>query len=275
MELRPKSSKKFKFEKALATQYPELDFDRPKGEVVYRVKGATSELLLEKSLAHFASKSALDIDTLGEKNVVALINSGLVKDIADIYKITVDQLLQIDRFAEISALKLVTAIKNNKKPPLERFVYGLGIRHVGVQTADDLVKKFESLTAIQQSTIDQLQSVDGVGITVAESIIAWMADPDNEILLDKFNKLGVKPVYEKKLGRLSGSNFVITGTLLTMSRDQAVNMIRQLGGTFQTAIARDTTYLVVGEKVGASKINKAKGYDITIIDEPKLIKMIA
>ena len=275
MELRPKSSKKFNFEKALATQYSELDFDRPKGEVVYRVKGAISELLLEKSLEHFASKSALDIDTLGEKNVVALINSGLVKDIADIYKITVDQLLQIDRFAEISALKLVTAIKNNKKPPLERFVYGLGIRHVGVQTASDLVNKFESLTAIQQSTIDQLQLVDGVGITVAESIIAWMADPDNEILLDKFNKLGVNPVYEKKLGKLSGSNFVITGTLTTMSRDQAVNMIRQLGGTYQTAIARDTTYLVIGEKVGASKLTKAKQYGTIIISEFELNELMA
>ena len=275
MELRPKSSKKFNFKKALKTQYPELDFDRPTGEVVYRVKGATSDLLLEKSLAHFASKSAMDIDTLGEKNVIALVGSGLVNDLADIYDLTKDQLLQIDRFAEISATKLVTAINNNKKPSLEKFVYSLGIRHVGVQTAIDIVKNFRSLTALQQSTIDQLQSVDGVGIVVAESIIAWFADPDNEILIEKFAKLGVKPYFEIKTGKLDGNNFVITGTLTTMSRDQAADKIRELGGVFQSAIGRDTTYLVTGEKAGAGKLTKAKDYDTIIIDESKLKELLS
>lgn len=273
-ELRPKNAYKFDFEKSLATQYPELKFERPEGEVVYRVKGATGALLLEKALEHFASKGALDIDTLGEKNVVALVSAGLVNDLADVYTITKDQLLQIDRFAEISAQKLVDAIAEKKTPPLERFVYGLGIRHVGTQTAIDLVNVFGSLDVLQQATIDQLQSVDGVGKVVAESIIAWFADLDNEAMLDKFEKLGVQPVYIKKSGKLAGKSFVITGTLKTISRDEAADCIRALGGTFQTAIAKDTTYLVVGEKVGASKLKKAKEYGTRVIDENNLMEMI-
>jgi DNA ligase (NAD+) len=274
LELRPKGAERFDFEKELSAQYPELEFDRPDGEVVYRVKGATGDILLKLALEHFASKAALDIDTLGEKNVVALVDKGLVNDLADIYTITKEQLLQIDRFAEISANKLIAAINDKKNPPLERFVYGLGIRHVGVQTAIDLVNRFESLSNLQKSTIDELELVDGVGKVVAESIVAWFADSDNEGLLEKFEKLGVKPFFEKKTGRLVGVNFVISGTLESMSRDIAADRVRQLGGTFQTAIALDTTYLVIGEKPGASKVKKAKEYGTKVIGEDEFLRTI-
>jgi DNA ligase (NAD+) len=274
LELRPKNAELFNFGKALSNQYPELQFDRPEGEVVYRVVGVTGDLLLKRGLEHFASKGALDIDTLGEKNVVALVDAGLVNDLADIYSITFDQLLKLDRFAEISAKKLVTAITEKKSPLLERFVYGLGIRHVGIQTATDLINRFNSLDDLSEATIEQLQDIDGIGNVVAEIIIAWFADPDNEELIEKFNSLGVKPIYIKKDGRLSGMNFVITGTIQTMSRDQAADDIRALSGTFQTAVAKDTTYLVVGDKAGASKIKKAKEYSINIINEQQLIEMI-
>jgi DNA ligase (NAD+) len=274
LDLRPNIAKKFDFESALKRQYPELKFNRTNDEVVYRVIGTTSDILLKKSLEHFASKSALDIDTLGEKNVIALVNSGLVNDLADIYLLTKNQLLQIDRFAEISATKLIKSIADKKTPLLERFLYGLGIRHVGVQTAIDLINSFGSISVLQQSTIEQLESIDGIGKVVAESIIAWFTDPDNETLLEKFNKVGVKPIFEKKSGKLTGNNFVITGTLNKMSRDEAADQIRALGGTFQTAISQDTTYLVVGDKVGSSKITKAKSYAIPIINETELLKII-
>ena len=273
-ELRSKNSEKFDFKKALAVQYPELKFDRPEGEAVYRVKGATGDILLKLALEHFASKGALDIDTLGSKNVAALVDAGLVKDIADIYTITKNDILKIDRFAEISANKLVNAVLAKKNPPLEKFVYGLGIRHVGAQTAIDLVNTFGSLAVLQQASIDQLLAIDGVGEVIAESIFAWFADPDNEALLEKFNDLGVKPFYIEKNGKLVGQNFVITGSLESMSRDQAADRIRALGGTFQTAIAKDTTYLVVGEKVGNSKLIKAKQYGISIINEAEFIGLI-
>ncbi len=273
-ELRPKGTKSFDYEKELAKQYPELEFDRPEGEVVYRVKGATGPLLLKRALEHFASKGALDIDTLGEKNVVALVDAGLVKDMADIYALTYEQVLALDRFADISAHKLVDAIADKKTPPLERFVYGLGIRHVGTQTAIDLVNHFGSLEALEHATTDQLEAVDGIGVVVAESLLAWFADEDNLALLQKFTDLGVKPFYEKKSGKLNGMNFVVTGSLESMGRDEAAEKIRALGGTFQTSVAKDTTYLVAGGKVGASKLKKAEAYGTKIIDEPAFLELL-
>ena len=273
-ELRPTSAKTVDYRQLLAEQYPELEFYRPEGDVVYRVKGADSDLMLKRSVGYYASKSALDIDTLGEKNVVALIDAGLVKDLADIYTLTVGDLLKIDRFAAVSANKLIGAIASKKTPPLEKFILGLGIRHVGTQTAIDLAGQFESIDNLQQASIEQLEAVDGIGKVVAESIVAWFADPDGEVLLEKFNRLGVRPAYKKKTGKLIGQNFVITGKLETMPRDQAADRIRALGGTFQTSVAKDTTYLVAGGKIGASKLLKAASYGTKIINEQELGELI-
>ncbi len=274
VELRPKSAKKFDYEQALAEQYPELEFERQGKDVVYRVKGASSDLILKRSVEYYASKGALDIDTLGEKNVVALVDAGLVKDVADIYTLTVDDLLRLDRFAEVSANKLIDAIQSKKNPPLEKFILGLGIRHVGMQTAIDLANKFHSVESLRNATIEQLEEVEGVGTVVAESIVAWFADEDNQKLLDKFEKLGVIPHFEKKSGTLAEQSFVITGTLESMSRDVAADKIRALGGTFQTSVAKDTTYLVSGGKVGASKLKKAEAYGTKIIDEAELLRLL-
>lgn len=273
-ELRPKAAKAINYEKLLAQQYPELEFERPEGEAVYRVKGATGPLLLKRALEHFASKGALDIDTLGEKNVVALVDAGFVRDIADIYTLTKEQLLSLERFAEISASKLINAIQEKKHPQLERFIYGLGIRHVGSQTAVDLARAFESLESLQKATLDDLLDVEGIGAVVAESILGWFADPDNIVLLEKFKDLGVSPVFHKASGKLVGKNFVITGTLETMGRDLAADKIRALGGTFQTTVAKDTTYLVAGGGVGASKLEKAKKYGTTILNETEFLEML-
>lgn len=274
MELRSADSEAFDYEKALREQYPELEFERSGADVVYRVKGSSGDLILKRSLEYYASKGALDIDTLGEKNVVALVDAGLVKDIADIYRLTTDDLLKLDRFAEISAGKLISAIQEKKTPPLEKFILGLGVRHVGAQTAIDLAKKFKSIEALKRATIEQLEEVDGIGKVVAESIVAWFADEDNSALLDKLTELNVIPYFEEKSGKLVGKSFVITGTLETMSRDQAADRIRGLGGAFQTSVAKDTTYLVAGGKVGASKLKKAEGYGVSIINERQLLDLL-
>lgn len=275
LELRPKNSAVFNMELELKRQYPELDFERPEGEAVYRVKGATGPLILKRSLAHFASKGALDIDTLGEKNVGALVDSGLVKDLADIYNLKKSQVQALDRFADISAEKLVAAIASAKKPSLQRFLYGLGIRHIGVQTAIDLVAHFGSIQNISKASIEELQEVEGVGKVVAESIVAWFADPDNEDLLKKFQSLGVEPFYQAPItGKLDQKSFVITGTLKTMSRDAAADKIRNLGGTFQTSVGKGTMYLVAGGKVGASKLENAKKFGTQVISEEELLKLL-
>ncbi len=130
------------------------------------------------------------------------------------------------------------------------------------------------MDALQHATIDQLEAVEGVGTVVAESIAAWFTDEDNEELLRKFDKLGVQPHFEKKTGKLVGSSFVITGSLESMSRDEAADKIRSLGGTFQSSVAKDTTYLVAGGKVGASKLKKAEAYATKVIDESKLLELL-
>ena len=273
-ELRPADSKPIDYLAELARQYPELEFLRPAGEAVYRVKGLSGPLILKRALAHFASKGALDIDTLGEKNVEALVEAKLVKDLADIYRLTKDDLLKLERFAEISTQKLIDAIAAKKQPALERFLFGLGIRHIGSQTAIDLTNHFESVEKLSQATIDELREVDGVGEIVAESIVAWFTDEDNVKLLEKFADLGVTPQFSQKSDLLAGQSFVITGTLQSMGRDAAAEKIRNLGGTFQAAVAKDTTYLVAGGKIGASKLKKAKQYGTKIIDEQELLGIL-
>jgi DNA ligase (NAD+) len=274
-DLRPKGTKAFDMEAELARQYPELEFERPDGEAVYRVKGATGPLLLKRAVGHFASKGAMDIDGLGEKNVVALVDAGYVKDMADIYAVTKEQLLALDRFAEISASNLVRGIAAAKEPELPRFIYGLGIRHVGQQTAIDLAEHFGSLEKLSKTTLDGLLQVEGIGETVAESILAWFADEDNAKLLHKFTELGVKPRYESHArGPLHGKSFVVTGTLQTMSRDDAAAQIRALGGTFQSSVGKDTTYLVVGANVGASKLKKAEKLGTMQLSEDDLHNML-
>jgi DNA ligase (NAD+) len=274
-ELRPKTAKQFDMETELARQYPELDFVRPEGEAVYRVKGATGKILLKQALEHFASKGALDIEGLGEKNVAALVEAKLVHDLADIYTLNKDQLLSLDRFAEISAGKLVAAIQNAKSPSLPRFIYGLGIRHIGSQTAIDLANRFKRLDNLGTATYDDLREVEGVGEIVSESILAWFSDPDNEKLLAKFRQLGVWPKEVKHVdGKLSGKSFVITGTLESMGRDIAAEKIRQLGGTFQSSVGKDTDYLVVGQNVGESKLAKASKLGTKRINEQELLKLL-
>lgn len=275
LELRPTESKPWDMGAELRRQYPELDFDRPEGEVVYRVRGVTGPWLLKRSIEHFASKGALDIDTLGEKNVVALVDAGLVHDLSDIYALTKDQVLQLDRFAEVSATKLVAAIAAKRSPELPRFIFGLGIRHVGQQTAIDLAEHFGGMDTLQQATLDELLQIEGVGEVVAESILAWFADPDNQGLLRKFTDFGVTPIFQSRAtGPLAGMSFVITGTLQTMGRDVAAERIRQLGGTFQTSVGKDTTYLVAGGKVGGSKLKKAQAFGTKIIDEAAMLQLI-
>ena len=273
-DLRPAGSQPIDYPAELKHQYPELEFVRPVGEAVYRAKGLNGPLILKRALAHFASKSALDIDTLGEKNVEALVDAGLMQDLADIYLLKKEQLLELDRFAEISAQKLIDAIAAKKQPALERFLYGLGIRHIGAQTAIDLANHFESIENLSRAMIDDLRQVDGVGEIVAESIVAWFADEDNVKLLEKFTALGVMPQFSKKSGQLLGQSFVITGTLQSMGRDAAAEKIRALGGTFQTAVAKDTTYLVAGGKVGASKLKKAEQRGTKIINEQELLDLL-
>jgi DNA ligase (NAD+) len=274
-KLRPKNSKPFNMEDELTRQYPELKFVRGESEAIFRIKNMTGGLLLKAALEHFASKGALDIDTLGEKNVAALVDGGLVKDLADIYALSKDQVLSLDRFAEVSSNNLIEAIAAKKHPELRRFIYGLGIRHVGAQTAVDLAEHFKNMENLSTATFDSLLSIEGIGEIVAESILGWFATLDNEKLLNKFTKLNVIPHFESTAeGALAGKSFVITGSLQTMGRDQAAERIRSLGGVFQTSVSKETDYLVVAGKVGKSKLTKAEQFGTAQITEEQLLSLL-
>lgn len=228
-----------------------------------------------KRIQHFASKAALDIEGLGEKNVQALLSAGLVRDPADIYNLTKLDILKLERFADISAGKLIDAITAKKKPDLARFIYGLGIRHVGVQTAIDLAKEFKSLEKLSEATIDELSAVEGIGEVVAEAIVEWFEEPANQELIEKFASLGVEPQSSGNIGGpLEGTKIVVTGSLESMSRDEAAEHIRSLGGTFQSSVGKDTDYLVVGDNTGASKLAKAEKLGTKQIDEQKFMELL-
>jgi DNA ligase (NAD+) len=228
-----------------------------------------------KQIEHYASKAALDIDGLGEKNVIALLKTGLITDQADIYTVKKEDLLKLERFAEISASKLVKAIQDKKHPPLARFIYGLGIRHIGTQTAIDLAAHFKTLNKLSNSTIDELSEVEGIGEVVAEAVVEWFEEPRNKKLLEKFAKVGVEPEKAKEIsGPLSGKNFVVTGHLESMSREEAGERIRALGGTFQSSVGKETDYLVVGANVGASKLTKAAKLGTKQINETDFLGML-
>ena len=274
LSLRPVHSQPFDFESALKEQHPQLNFTRKAGDAAYRLRDVGNDTMLKRSIHYFASKTALDIDTLGEKNVAALVDAGLLKSSADIYALTYEQVITLDRFAPISARKLIDAIDSKKQPPLDRFILGLSIRYVGSQTAIDLADTFQSIEAFRQANLDQLNSINGVGTIVAQSIVEWLAQSNSQALLDQFSAYGVKPIYSLHTGSLQNKRFVITGTLESMGRSEAAEKIKARGGIFQSTLTKDTSYLVVGSNTGAAKPAKARQLGVDVMTESEFLTFI-
>ena len=273
--LRSEDSVEFNYEEALKSQYPELEFERPAGEVVYRVKGLDSNLILKRSIEYYASKPALNIEGLGEKNVNLLVDSKLVNNLSDLYRLDVAQIAKLDRFGELSAKKLIDAIEKSKLMPLSKFITALGIRHVGVQTSILLANYFKTLDALVDATADDLLSIPDIGQVVAESILAYFADEDNLAQLKMMQELGVKPYFEDKSGQpLAGKSYVVSGTLSSMGREEAEEKLRALGATVTGSVTKTTTALIVGEKPGASKTTKAEKLGIPVLQEEGFLELI-
>ncbi|MBR3236330.1 NAD-dependent DNA ligase LigA [Candidatus Saccharibacteria bacterium] len=274
--LRPDDAKPFNYEEALKKQYPELKFERPFGEVVYRVKGESSDLILRRSIEYYASKPALNIEGLGEKNVTALIDAGLVKSIADLYRLKVYEVAELERFGDLSAQNLVNAISESKAPVLNKFITALGIRHVGAATATSLARKFRRLEALVNATEDELLEIPDIGEVVAESIMAWFSDEDNLKLLDELKALGVWPKEESgEALPLAGKSYIVTGTLASMGREEAEDKLRALGATVTSSVTKTTTALIAGEKPGKAKTEKAAKLNIPTISEKEFLELIA
>ncbi|MYB40458.1 NAD-dependent DNA ligase LigA [Candidatus Saccharibacteria bacterium] len=276
-ELRPRRSVKFDFEAELARQHPGLRFRRAEGEVAYRLADLNSakDKMLMLSLTHYGSRAAVDIDGLGEANSRLLVAADLVSDLADIYALTSEQLLPLERFGELASGNLVTAVGARKKPPLNRFIFGLGIPRVGQQTAADLAGHFKTWRAFAAASGTDLTDLDGIGDKTAQSIVAWLADPANRRLLKKFEKLGVAPAdAEIAAGPLAGKNLVLTGTLQSRGREAARQQIAAAGGRLQGQISAATDYLVIGRNPGRGKLDKAAAAGVKTVLEDEFVKLL-
>ena len=275
VSLRPEGATPFDYREALKKQYPDLEFERPEGEVVYRVKGESSDFILKRAIEYYASKPALNIEGLGEKNVVALVDSGLVKSIADLYKLKETDVSKLERFGELSAHNLITAISNSKTPALAKFITALGIRHVGAQTAVSLAREFKKLDNLVNVSEEDLLKIPDIGVVVAESILAWFSDEDNLELLSDLKKLGVLP-QEEKIDNLPlvGKSYIVTGTLASMGREEAEDKLRELGATVTSSVTKNTTALIVGEKPGKSKLDKAEKLNIAKLSEDEFLELV-
>lgn len=233
---------------------------------------------LVRQIEYFVSGAAMDIEGFGIKIGEQLAQEGMIKDIADIYFLTRDQLLALEGFAEKKADNLLAAIEASKQQPFERFLTGLGIRYVGSAVAGLITQALPSIDLIGRASQEALEAIEGIGPRIAESIAAWFKRPANQALIEKFRRAGLKlaldrqPVQASQPQTLTGLTFVITGTLPGWTRDEAKSFIEQHGGKVTASVSKKTDYLLVGENAG-SKLDKAQGLGVPILDEEGLKKL--
>ncbi|MEW6388457.1 MAG: NAD-dependent DNA ligase LigA [Thermodesulfobacteriota bacterium] len=248
---------------------------RPPGEAVTRCPNPDCIAMLKRGIRHFASKTAMDIDGLGEKIVEQLVDTGLVKEASDLYRLTEDDLIPLERFAEKSAANIIGAIQGSKKPPLARFIYALGIRYVGEATAQLLAQHFQSLDALMEASEENLLQVEGVGPQVAGSIREYFRNPKNQEILNRLKNAGVTPSPPEKPPEtpLAGKTFVFTGGLSRFSREEAKTLVTARGGKVSSSVSPKTDYVVAGADPG-SKYAKAQELGVTILDEAAFAELL-
>ncbi|MGA3135183.1 MAG: NAD-dependent DNA ligase LigA [Terracidiphilus sp.] len=247
---------------------------RAEGEVDYRCVNADCPAKLRESLLHFGRREVMNIEGLGEAVVQQLLDRGLVRSVADLYKLTGEQLAGLDRFAEKSAHTLITEIEGSKRAGLARVLMGLGIRFVGERTAELLAEEFGSIDALAVATAEELERVEEVGPRISQAIVEFFAQPANKTLIESLDKAGVYMKAEKKQrsAQLAGLTFVLTGTLPTLTREEAKKRIEDAGGKTAGSVSRKTSYVVAGEDAG-SKLDKARELNVPVLDEAGLLAL--
>jgi DNA ligase (NAD+) len=250
---------------------------RPEGEAVVRCPNPICPRKIEQQIEHFASRGAMDIEGLGEKQCEQLTSSGLVKDVADLYTITAEQLLQFDRMGEKLAAKILASIESSKSRSLARLVFALGIRHIGEHSAEVLASHFGTIEKLQAASVEELSAVHEIGTTTAESIYAYFSDDLNQDILRRLAKVGVKP--EAHAGapasdEFAGKTFVFTGTLTKFKREEAEALVKRMGGRASGSVSKNTSYVVAGESAG-SKLTKAQELGVPVITEDEFAEMVA
>ena len=279
-ELRPNTAKPFQ----MPSHCPECSqpLIREADEAVTRCVNASCPAILREAIIHWASKSALDIRGLGEKWVLQFVNHGLLQTVADLYHLTLDQLMQVERMGKKSAQNLIEAIEQSKQKPWSRVLYGLGIRHIGSVNAQTLTEHFPAVEKLAQAEMNEIAAIYGIGSEIAQAVYQWFRVPANQTLIDRLQAAGLQFVAETPQSTpgietsqpLAGKTFVLTGTLPTLKRDEAKERIQQAGGKVTDSISKKTDYLVVGEDAG-SKLEKAEKLGITRLSEAELLELLA
>ncbi len=248
---------------------------REEGEADWRCVNADCPAKLRESLLHFGSRGVMNIEGLGDAAVLQLLERGLVKSVADLYSLTEEQLVSLERFAEKSARTLLNEIKQSKKAGLARVLMGLGIRFVGERTAELLAQEFGSIDDVMAASPEELERVEEVGPRISEAIVDFFARPANRALVEALKEAGVEMTAEKKRrsNELAGLTFVLTGTLPNLTRDEAKQRIETAGGKVAGSVSKKTNYVVAGEEAG-SKLDKARELKVPVIDETGLLAML-
>ena len=247
---------------------------RSEGEADHRCVNANCPAKLRETILHFASRGVMNIDGMGEALVNQLTDRGLVKNVADIYKLTKQDLLSLERMGEKSAQNILREIEASKKLPLERVIYGLGIRFVGERTAQFLAEELGSMDAVMRASEEELQQVNEVGPRIAESIAEFFQEPRNRELVERLRQAGLTFTGSRKERgtKFAGKTFVLTGTL-SLPRDQVKKTIEAAGGRVSGSVSKKTDYVIAGTDAG-SKLDKAKELGVTVIGEKDLADLI-
>jgi len=251
--------------------------EKGKQGVMYRCVNMACPAILKEQIYHFASKDALDIDGLGRKIIQQMVDRGLVRDVSDLYTLKRDDIMGLDGFAELSTTNLLNSIQESKKTTLGRFLYGLGIPHVGEVAARDLAQHFGSLEKVMEASQDELQSMKGIGKEMARAISSFFSNERNRAVIGKLLERGLEITLQKTPKRaeapLEGKKFCFSGTLQSMTRSEAKKEVEGKGGQVVSAVSSQLDYLVVGTEPG-SKLDKASSLGVTIVDEDEFLRMI-
>ena len=273
-ELRPKGAKAWRFPTHSALCGGDGGIERVEGEAAHRCKEAGSFEQQARRIIHFAGKSALDIEGMGKKTVRLLMEHDLISDFDDIFDLTKDELLGLEGFEETKANKLIKAIKTSENVALDRLLVGLGIPHVGEETAFLLAARFKTLAALAAAREEVLVRTDGIGPIIGGAVAAWCADKGNRALLARLEKhLVIRKVIAPPKGPLTGQTVVVTGTLKTLSREEAETAVRRAGGKAAATVSSKTSFVVVGEAAG-SKLDRARRLGVPIVEEAEFLKKL-
>jgi DNA ligase (NAD+) len=275
LEKRPADSQPFSFGEHLKTRG--IEAERAPNQAAWRIVSKDDPIRQQRALQHFASRACMDIENLGTAVVEQIVARGLARNQAELYTLTEAQLIKLDKFAEKSAKNLIAALEASKRRELWQLIHGLGIPHVGKQSAKDLEANFESLDAIVSASEESLEAIDGIGRIMAQSIHAWFADADNQVLVEQLKAHGLNfqsARQENAVGKLAGKTVVLTGALPSLSRDEATQMIEAAGGRTSSSVSKKTDYVLAGEAAG-SKYAKAKKLELAILDERAFRELLA